>query len=239
MGGEYTPATRINATSDQPRALPDGHELMLVECAPRVTVADHHNDGDPGHGLVPSEYWRASLIGQLVRILGKEMPVAVTRRMRIVAAMDHCFGAALRGECPGVSRKEVIAEKERAIAEGTGALKEEVHLLTSLHERLLDGAPEVQFGGCEVRDLRQKDLGVGYSKELLTAQLAAALLEVPALFRHRDTKDGPTKNTLYNASPEAVQHFMKEYAPAQGMERIYGVPTRGYAGGYESEKSGG
>ena len=226
---------------DFPAEVPLGATLFLVECEPNempedqeVVVFDHHRPGDPGYGKGPAEYWEASSLGQLLAYMHDELGCAVDimQDMRVVAAMDHCFGAALQGACPSVSREEVLEAKYEHIARGTGYSPLAVENKTKQFRERLEAAPLVELGGCQVHDLREIDLGVGYSVDLLTAQLAAALLEVPALFCHRDTANAPTKNTLYNAPPEAVQHFMEVWAPAQGLGQIYGVPTRGYAGGY-------
>ena len=221
--------------------LPAGTTLLLIECRPealsedqRVFVMDHHRPGDPGYGRGAAEYWEASSLGQLVAYMQNDLGCAVEIKqdMRVVAAMDHSFGAALQGVCPGVNREEVLEAKCEHIGLATGYSSLAVENKTKQFRERLEAASLVLLGECQVRDLRGIDLGVGYSVDLLTAQLAATLLEVPALFCHRDTANGPTKNTLYNAPPEAVQHFMEVWAPAQGLERIYGVPSRGYAGGY-------
>lgn len=74
---------------------------------------------------------------------------------------------------------------------------------------------------------------MGYSLKLLSAQVAATVEGVAVLLQHKDVEGGPVKWSLSGeVLPETVEAFMEGWGPAQGLEKIYGVPSRGYAGGY-------
>ena len=80
-------------------------EFVVIECRlegikPDMII-DHHNPGDPGFGRPPKEAFEASSIGQLLTMFndGPDTIVRVngwTGRAAIVAAADHCLGAAYR-----------------------------------------------------------------------------------------------------------------------------------------------
>jgi len=221
-----------------------GDELVLIECGLResipsrllkVIVLDHHRPGDPGFGLGPEQYWDASSLGQLYKLFKKYRADPVPRPEDLVlAAMDHCFTEALRGKCPDVTREAVLSVKYREIAASTKAGKERVEETVGnfTTKIVCTTTPNLRIGNVSIVDLRTEDLGVGYSLDLLCAQVASALVEKPVLLSHRDTEGGPQKVTLYGAPTEAIKVFMSNWAPAQGLAKIYGVPDRGYAGGY-------
>lgn len=88
-----------------------------------VTLLDHHHPGDPGFGLSPSEFFYASSLGQVLRELvrlGLLSEAQNVGRHLMIAAADHCLGAAYRGECPGVDPRELgtFRADERARFQG-------------------------------------------------------------------------------------------------------------------------
>lgn len=109
-----------------------GWEIITVECdIPGQDIThhiDHHREGDAGFGLSPERYLEASSIGQVIFQLSLSvrhsipalpwMSEYVVESMQgfsvrscvsvlpasilMVAAADHCLGAAYSGECPGI-----------------------------------------------------------------------------------------------------------------------------------------
>lgn len=212
--------------------------LVCVECRPatlpdgaKVIVVDHHRPGDPGYEMGSSQFWEASSLGQLYKLLG----LTPTNEDLALAAMDHCFPAAIRGECPGVSPEQVLAVKVAEVANGTKSNEDDVRAKVADYKTLLHRAPEITIGTQVVKDLRGVYLGEGYTLDLLAAQIAATINRCTAVLRHRDRADAPEKNSITgNTEPATVEAFMREWAPSQGLVRVYGVPDRGYAGGYVS-----
>lgn len=216
--------------------LEDGDTLVCIECRPReipdlvaLHTIDHHRPGDPGYDLGSTDYWRASSIGQLYARLGG----TPTYEDRTLAAMDHCFNAALRGETPGVAAQDVYRRKVLEIAQAMSIETEEVFARTEHFRNRFLSAPEAGDFPLTVRDMRADFLGTGYSLDLLCAQVAVAIEGGIGLLRHKDIGTGPDKWTLTgHPSPELVRYFMEYWAPKHGLEHVYGAPTRGYAGGY-------
>lgn len=212
--------------------------LVCIECRPtfipkgvKVITIDHHRPGDPGYNLGPDKFWEASSIGQLHKLLN----IKPTDGVKIIAAMDHCFSAALRDECPEVFGLEVllvgVAEVATRTKTGHGRVIQQIHHISGL----LGKAPEIMIGEQTVKDLRSRYLGEGYSLDLIAAQIASAMRGHAALLRHRSLGGGPEKCSVTgHTRPETIEAFMSEWAPSQGLVRIYGVPQRGYAGGYVS-----
>ena len=214
-----------------------GMSIVLVECQPAGVAdfvrVDHHRPGDPGYGQPASQYWLASSLGQIYTLLGiHEIP----HEDKILAAMDHSPAGAIRGECPGVSAQEVLDRKVAEVARGTKSSPEEVMERIGHYRAMLESAPKIEMAGQVLKDLRSEYLGEGYSLSLLAAQAAALAGGHTALLRHRDAMGKPEKWSVSgHATPETVNAFMM-WGPKNGLvkESMYGVPERGYAGGYLS-----
>lgn len=231
-----------NAYQADPIKVPDESTLVLVECEPQIkpgdfrpaeiVVIDHHRpEKDLAANMGPEKYWEASSIGQIHELLN----LTRTQQANILAAFDHCFPAALRGECPEVNPEEVINLKISEIASGTKRSVEDVREKITFFRHLLKETPRIYIGSQELIDLRKFDLGAGYSFDLLTAQAAVAIEGEAALLLHRDMLNGPEKWSISgNNAPDTVESFMNDWAPSQGLIKIYGVPARGYAWGYKS-----
>lgn len=214
--------------------------VVLVECEPKdikttepatVVRIDHHRPGDPGHGLPAGDYWKASSIGQLYKLLGiKSAPSSD----RTLAAMDHCYSDAILGKCPGVSSETVLDRKIAEIAQAHDV--SEAHVQTKVDEVSQEIAARsvVSFGDVgEVVDLTDTHQGTGYSLDLLVAQTAVVRTGRVALLRHRQREGAPDVITLSgHATPDMVDYFINTWAPQAGLTRIYGSASRGYAGGY-------
>lgn len=219
-----------------PIIVPGKYRLAVIECEPinfeefaDTVRIDHHRPQDPGFNMGPKQYWKASSVGQLHRLLG----LKPAQEAKVMAALDHCFSAAANNECPGVSRDEVLSLKIREIAATTQASEHSVREKIAFFREAIAVSPKETIGNQQVRDLRAYRFREGYSLDLLATQVAEAIEGTASLVRFRDRVGEPEKIVLSGkALPETVEVFLKEWAPAQGLIRIYGVPARGYAGGY-------
>ncbi len=233
-GKRVTPGNSYEADSID--GLQDGDELILVESQPsfipygvKKVVIDHHRPGDPGYDLGPEQFLEASSLGQLLKLLN----IRPTLQEMIIAAMDHCFSAAIRGECPGVHRKDVINVKVRFIAEKFKVAEHKI--LQKIDDFVFQfvKVKEVLIGDQLVKDLRDVKLGEGYSQDLLCMQVAAAMDSKAILICYQDEASAPMKVQLTgHLRKKTTEDFINKWGYAQGLVRIYGVPNRGYAGGY-------
>ncbi|MBS0381043.1 MAG: hypothetical protein JSR56_01310 [Proteobacteria bacterium] len=207
-----------------------GGKVFLVECvgdAPAgATRIDHHYPGDPGYGRPPAEYWQASSIGQTVTVLvnGVVGEISVTSEMRMVAAADHCLGAAYRGECPGVDPDRLLAWHVASRAAFERRSEEKVMRDVESARAVLRQAPRVALAN----DIYAADMRATPVRELLMA----AAREGSCCLSSVVARDGRTKIGCLVGSPAQVSAFMQTWAPAQQLVDIYGDPVRGFAGGY-------
>ncbi|SRR5216684_1223921 len=214
-------------------------DVVLIECQPisihvdgKVFVIDHHRPGDPGYNASPKDFWHASSLGQLADFLGVAMEVGSHENV-VLAAMDHAPAAAIRGECPGVSAQEVVDRKVAEIAKASKYSEDEVRGRIESFQLWAVDAPTLAIGGQSLVDLRDTDTGEGYSLDYLSAQVAALAGGYAVLLLTHDRGDSRPKWTVAgHATPAVIEAFKNEWAPAQGLVGIYGVPSRGYAGGY-------
>lgn len=162
-GSRASPGNAYSA--DPVSGLNHGDTLVRIECEPvsvkqgvKVVVIDHHRPGDPGYDLGPEFFWEASSIGQLHKLLG----INSSSWRRAIAALDHCFSAAIRNECPGVLGGEVLlmGVAEIVTKEKTGHTRAILQIQRFL--ALMKVASEITIGSQSVRDLRGKHLGEGY-----------------------------------------------------------------------------
>lgn len=215
-----------------PHEIPSNRKVVFVECAihgmkPDLII-DHHRPGDPGYDKGPKLFWQASSLGQLSILLGhKPNP-----HDKILAAMDHCFNAAMHDECPGVSASQVMHTKIEAIAKRTGSAVEKVSAEIERFRSLLSSMPTVKIGEQAIYDL-EEDLGIGYSLQYLAAQVAAVAERRAVILHLKNEENGAERLHLSgDVNQETVSAFLTEWAPAHNLSRLYGVPERGYAGGY-------
>lgn len=209
-------------------------ELVFVEAdMPGImpaAIIDHHREGDPGYYLTERESLKASSLGQVCRMLH----LIPTHEDMVLAAMDHNYAAALRGEAWGVTAQEVYELKMREVAKTAGESVHSVELLVNDFRRVVRQAGRLVLseGIPLVLDLRGADLGYGYSFDLLAMQIAVVAEGSCALVANRESTTGPEKIMLTgHASPQQVKAFMDIWAPKEHLNNVYGVPPRGYAGG--------
>jgi len=213
--------------------------LVLVECEPanlpkQYLRIDHHRPLDPGYAGTAERYWEASSLGQVFALL--ELSNS-TQEQRVLAAMDHCPAQAILGQCPDVTPEEVLARKVAEITLALHISTDEVYARIQVMQERLRTAPEIEIGGQKLRDLRNYDNGTGYSLDLLAAQVATLAGGYAVLLLTHDRGETRDKWTIAgHCTPACIEAFMHDWAPRQGLTGIYGVPARGYAGGYKKEE---
>jgi hypothetical protein len=135
-----------------------------------------------------------------------------------------------------VSAEEVL---QRKISELSGWLKQPEDLIRIRvfeSQMLIKGMPEIVIGGQSIKDCRSVVYGASNDLNLRCASIAALASGYAVLFRQQ--YDGKEEwGVQGHCTPECVKAFKEEWGPAQGLTGIYGVPERGYAGGYVSHES--
>ena len=228
------PGTAYSASPVTPS---EGSTPVFVECEPtnshdlNYINIDHHRPGDFGYSLTSSQYWEASSLGQLWSLLYPN--TTPSHDDKLLAAMDHCFGDALFGNCPGIDKSEVLYLKLENISKGTNHTLYEVKETLYRYVDVLSKSSTVQINSEFVIDITDLDLGVGYSVDVLTVQLASIMMSKGVLYKTADKNHGRQKLVLNGQlNFETVQYFMEHWGPNKGLTNIYGNPYRKYAGGY-------
>jgi hypothetical protein len=221
---------------------PDDASGIRIECcsAGGVSHIDHHRPGDPGYAMPPAQYFEASSLGQVIALLARHgIEVSVTEEMKVAAAADHCVAAAYQGQCPGIALEALASQRAENIAKAVGCSVAEVHEAVARIAAYAETAPVIVIGGQPVKDLRGCFAVVppGYSLEYLGLLEAAAkhgyaFLGCGADPAHADVPARPKLILSGTVSKEAVVTFLSENP--LGLVDLYGVPERGYAGGYLS-----
>ena len=230
--------------------------VVLVECSPdlgsykgEVVIVDHHRPGDPGYGRPPSEYWEASSLGQVFRLLD----LTPLRVELLFAAADHCLGAAYAGQCPDVNpsrlrgarivqradfllslpeghflRREVAPNPD--VTDPKTAMVDAVEAAIEASITSIKQAETITLGG-EIADMRS----VG---TLPMLPEASAISGTPVLYRMPGRRGQPDKVGILGAGegtvagPDPIEAFLRGEGPAEDLSGIYGDSARGFAGGY-------
>lgn len=214
-----------------------------------VVRVDHHRPGDPGYGLPPEKFLRASSIGQVLDLLGIEP----TSEHRMIAAADHCLGAAYAGRCPDIDPDTLLAHRVasraaflgfsegkilRDIEETTAALETAPWVILGIGkdpDEMVDRSGEdPRWSGGSfhhprwwhicVRDMRREPP----YHELIEAATRIGVGYIAGPFG----RPGERRKYTCSGSAEELRAFIAEWAPAHGLTDIYGDPVRGFAGGY-------
>lgn len=227
-----------NAYKADPVPVEAGFKAVLVECEPEKftgfnalpRIVDHHRPGDPGFNLVPELYWEASSLGQIYKLLNLGTP---TSAHLALAALDHCMSHARQGKCPGVDPDMVKLLSRQQIAKRKKVSLEIVEACIAEMRRQLEVSPVALIGKQVVVDFMWMRISVGYSLEYLCILEALADTGMAAIIRTKNKASNPDKVILCGAATvQTLEYFISSWAPANGLTKIYGVPQRGYAGGY-------
>ena len=238
-GGERV-TVRTAYIAEHVGSLATSCSVYFVECKVDgivpYRILDHHNPGDPGYDLPAVESWRASSLGQLCTLLDREPEHSDL----VLAAMDHNFPAAYRGEVPGVTPDDVLSLRIQENGEQSGvSITKFGALVNSLQQTIekkcTDKTNMVQLGESPVLDMRDFDTGLVYSPTYLALQVALVQMNVAALLTTANSgKDKAKKIILTGCGTSSnVEAFFNEFGPSIGLSGIYGSKTRGYAGGYD------
>lgn len=270
-------------------AWPDCSEESLC-CL--VETIDHHRPGDPGFGLPPSEFLRASSLGQVIShlavagclpkswlrlrgtpgaypsgsfilrnwqyiserwLVGSGSWIVLPEQVVLIAAADHCLGAAYLGKCPGVDSEELMKFRANERAKFQSRIEPGVTVeviisrITETQEALAQ-APQIILNhggptGCGP-DSGYDPLSPDYYSAVCVSdmrrdtpwpELPEAATRVGAGYISGPLigPDGKKKFTC-SGNPEQVRAFMENWAPVNGLTGIYGDPARGFAGGYDA-----
>jgi len=202
--------------------LPPDLEPVFVECAvdglERTQVIDHHRAGDPGYDCGPLDYWAGSSIGQVHSFLGIEP----TDEARIVAAADHCPGAAYRGLCPGVDPEALRVWRLHSRASRRGIPVDVVAAAID------DGIAQLKRLDCVNVEGHHFANAVGVTVPELPE--ASAITGIPVMHTLKEFETQRQKVSVLGASPEAIRAWMAWASTF--LVDVYGAPERGYAGAY-------
>lgn len=245
-------------------------------------VIDHHRPGDPGYGKPPAEFLSASSIGQVVAVLiesgvlteysptlddegtpseslpsgwcNRDIEIVLTcRDCLMIAAADHCLGAAYQGQCPGVNPDELMAWRVKSRASHQGRTEAEIladirfsvsmlRMAQRMDEDIRDMRsgwihcsechfasaqfPNDPFVECPACGSRSFDFHFTFP-ELPEAACREGVAYVATI----TDKDGRVKDVLGGCTmTEMVAEWMAA-CKSQGRE-TYGDPVRGFAGAY-------
>ncbi|MBI3205010.1 MAG: hypothetical protein HYZ29_25965 [Myxococcales bacterium] len=180
------------------------------------------------------------------------LPAGETREISfvvpLIAAADHCLGAAYAGQCPGIDPEELRHWRVATRAEFQGRSIEDVLADVIATTKALQEAPQITLLGpadwthTEEHDwsssvcdgcARESIVAADMRREPPWPELpeAATYVGMAYISGPLAAPDGRRKITC-SGTAEVIRAFMETWAPAQGLVDLYGDPARGFAGGY-------
>lgn len=146
----------------------------------------------------------------------------------LTAAADHCLSAAYAGRCHGVSHETLWAFRRY----GRSALLkvDEWSIARGWQSglRALTNAPTMIIGGYEVLDLR--NMNVPHMNEVLAQTGNVGIFSSPCGPEFKVSIIGAGLGSRAGTGP--VEAFLDLAPQMLGLERMYGSPVRGFAGGF-------
>jgi hypothetical protein len=210
---------------------------LWVECSPAVgkddiDFADHHQPGDPGFGGEPDKFWESSSLGQVWRRLKADCHPP--EGLQIIAAADHCPHAAYIGDCPGIDPGSVIAFSAEQVALGTDKPLKEI--LQGVYRYIH------KFRRFEPSEMHGATL---YRREGPALTEHEWLLFREAALWHGVAVISPVKNgndVWFKMAGHTTTELVRAFIQGKGLdeeplERVYGDPHRGYAGGLKVNRA--
>lgn len=150
----------------------------------------------------------------------------------LTAAGDHCPAAAYAGACHGVSPESLRAYRRWTRAKATNSTEAAVENGWKKGAEAITAAPIIKIDGHPVLDLR--DVHVPHMNEVLAQTGKVGLYALNAGREQKVGIVGGGEGSIPGVEP--IVAFMDQAPQALGLERMYGNPTRGYAGGFRQRE---
>ncbi|RMG35341.1 MAG: hypothetical protein D6732_09455 [Methanobacteriota archaeon] len=245
QGASVTPGTAYKADGVS-QEIPDNYNIVFFECKVQGIspdfVLDHHDDTHPRSVIGPEEYYRGSSLGQLIETIvqgdnwkldhghftvsGEASSLTLSDEYLYVMAADHCPADAYKGKCPYIDIGKLSTWREESRAKFQNVPVDVIRNKITRAIEKISSFPRIFILGEEIIDAR----GQGVVPELPEASLRLCM---PIMYGPIPTREGRDKCGILGASPELIQAWLdRKIEPSKNLRDLYGVPKRGYAGGY-------
>ena len=152
----------------------------------------------------------------------------------LTAAGDHCPAAAYAGACHGVSPESLRTYRRWTRAKATNSTEAAVENGWKKGAEAITAAPIIKIDGHPVLDLR--DVYVPHMNEVLAQNGKVGLYALNVGTDEKVGIVGGGEGSIPGVGP--IAGFMDRAPQVLGLERMYGNPTRGYAGGFRQREVG-
>ena len=211
--------------------------IVLVECGGnnllklinryKHIIVDHHAEGHPGYGKPPEQFWEGSSIGQVYTLLG----ASYSKRQLMIAAADHCLGAAYAGRCANIDPEELLNLRVE--------IKSDYKSLpyTEVMSQIFNAVNSIERANT-INILDEPVADFTYFPAPSEVGEAASILGTTVAYGEYVKGLGVYKYGIVSAKPEVIRHWMENHALRLNLTNIYGDAERGYAGGYRETRIG-
>jgi len=163
-----------------------------------------------------------------------DFSVRIPKDVVLIAGIDHCPSAVYSGLCKGIEVDDLFQLRVLAIAKDLSISLSEISVVlekyTNIIKKILMADEE---NG--IFDLTHIDLGVGfYSPDYLILRELAISNQMPIAVKTKNTDDAELYKIMFLSLDEnQVKDILniKKFKSCN-LEDVFGVPSRGYAGGF-------
>lgn len=200
-------------------------ELARLGLLPREWKRTHQPQPGMPEGLILNGIDRTTWMVREAESVGGRAAY-IPADIALIAAADHCLGAAYQGECPGVDPESLLRFRLQQKAEEWQRPLEAIHEQLVAAAAALTSAPKLELhDGQHVADLRGPvDQQVWRMFQEASAYEGIACVLGPVDERGR-------KKLIAYGEAKHISAFVG-WAEEQGLTGIYGDEVRGFAGGY-------
>jgi len=171
------------------------------------------------------------LNGSWVHSINDFDTIIVPHSIVLIAAIDHCLLDAYKGRCFGVDKKELSGYRQESLAEN---LNLSINQVSSQFKKFKKIIKSFDILNLDILDLTNIDLGEGYTEDYLLLREASIFLNKPIAIKTKNKEI--EKLMLLSLSEEQTSNFLKNKMFKNfSLSNVFGVPSRGYAGGIIQE----
>jgi hypothetical protein len=196
-------------------------ELAPSTSSPHLWPREHHCLGNPGEWVLGGfrGMWK---VGEKMSDPNLVRPVGIPQDILLIAACDHCLGAAYAGECSGVYPLDVLGYRTKVRAAVRKCTEKEVSQDIEKAFKCLDKAQRIVLGNSTFSDVRGMEL-----PELTDA---GAYLNISYLAGPVEDASGRKKITCRGRSDDIEGFFT--WAKEEGMTDVHGDLASGFGEAY-------
>ena len=158
----------------------------------------------------------------------KEGTVIIPEDIVLLSGIDHCLSDAYKGKCKGIDKDLLFEIRISQLSSNLNMNIEDIKELVNKYIKKLN----YYCGAKDILNLLDYNVGEGfYSHEYLILREVAIYKDIPIAIKQKD--NDLEKLMFLSLNKIQVEEILEnEYFNNIKLKKVFGVPVRGYAGGF-------